>query len=596
MEEVSQERERLAREVVDLAKSLVLADNHFLSTAVGRLKLEPSHLETEFATDGYFLLFDIERVLAHFKQAHAAPKFNLLHSVIHCLFLHPYVNASVDQALWNLACDIAAECTALELCGQRPGEAGLQRALAIGRIERDLGCRISAEKVYSRLRDGWWQDEVAGWMSLMKSDSHAGWYAPTQDDGDEDGEGSDEGTSPEGGVGRQVSEADSTESSAGRSPDEQGREEERPGDEGDAGDSQGSGSTPGGNDDAPVGLSSSASPQRGIAGNAKKTEGRRSLATSQIAGSPEDGSQEEQPSDSEAAEAQDAGSEGARGGSRGEGRSRGQGEGAGDSVESVAAHGRGGRLRTVALPSRERQMAEWRQVATALAVNLQTMSARSAQGLSALVDELEEAARPRMDYRDFLRQFAIPGEVMRLSEDEFDNVFYSYGMQLYGDLPLIEPLEYREERRVREFVVAIDTSASVQGDAVRAFLTTTFDILKSTESFHERVHLRILQCDAQVRTDDRITSLAQLHEWNRTMTVVGGGGTDFRPVFAYVDELVARGEFRNLGGLVYFTDGWGTYPEWIPSYKVAFAFYDEDRRCREVPPWAMQIILDSDTM
>ena len=62
------------------------------------------------------------------------------------------------------------------------------------------------------------------------------------------------------------------------------------------------------------------------------------------------------------------------------------------------------------------------------------------------------------------------------------------------------------------------------------------------------------------------------------------------------DELVARGEFRNLGGLVYFTDGWGTYPEWIPGYKVAFAFYDEDRRCREVPPWAMQIILDSDTM
>ena len=66
--------------------------------------------------------------------------------------------------------------------------------------------------------------------------------------------------------------------------------------------------------------------------------------------------------------------------------------------------------------------------------------------------------RPRTDYREFLRQFAVPGEVMRLSDDEFDYVYYTYGLKLYGRMPLIEPLEYREERRIREFVIVIDTS------------------------------------------------------------------------------------------------------------------------------------------
>ena len=76
------------------------------------------------------------------------------------------------------------------------------------------------------------------------------------------------------------------------------------------------------------------------------------------------------------------------------------------------------------------------------------------------------------------------------------------------------------------------------------------------------------------------------------MRLHGFGGTDFRPAFAYVDRLVAEGVFENLGGLVYFTDGWGVYPEWMPDYKVAFVFYDENYRKEIVPPWAAQIVLD----
>ncbi|MDD6785373.1 MAG: hypothetical protein PUD81_03835, partial [Eggerthellales bacterium] len=48
-------------------------------------------------------------------------------------------------------------------------------------------------------------------------------------------------------------------------------------------------------------------------------------------------------------------------------------------------------------------------------------------------------------------------------------------------------------------------------------------------------------------------------------------------------------------GLVYFTDGWGDYPEWMPDYKVAFVFYDESYRPEIVPTWAAQIVLDENS-
>ena len=275
---------------------------------------------------------------------------------------------------------------------------------------------------------------------------------------------------------------------------------------------------------------------------------------------------------------------------------RSQGSEPGSSEESYRSLQTGMAFRWVNLPSREQQVSEWRDVASALAVNLQTYAKARGETLSGLVDELEQASHEPVDYSEFLRQFAVPGEVMRLSDDEFDYVYYTYGIDLYGNVPLIEPLEYREEKRVREFVIAIDTSGSVQGEIVRDFVNATFDILKSTESFHSKVHVRILQCDTEVRSEDVITSLDELRDWGRSMKLLGGGGTDFRPVFRHVDALIEAGEFSNMVGLVYFTDGWGEYPDYMPAYRTAFAFYDDDFRPDTVPPWAIQVVLDKNAI
>ena len=197
----------------------------------------------------------------------------------------------------------------------------------------------------------------------------------------------------------------------------------------------------------------------------------------------------------------------------------------------------------------------------------------------------------QVDYRDFLRQFAVQSEEMRLPDDEFDYVFYTYGLSLYGNMPLVEPLEYRDEKRIRDFVIVIDTSSSVTQDVVQQFVNTTFDVLTSESSFFQKVNVHIIQADQRVQSDTKITSLAELDRWRRDIRLFGFGGTDFRPAFTYVNDLLAAGEFDDLSGLIYFTDGWGIYPDRMPPYKTTFVFYDEDHRPELVPAWAMQITL-----
>ena len=76
----------------------------------------------------------------------------------------------------------------------------------------------------------------------------------------------------------------------------------------------------------------------------------------------------------------------------------------------------------------------------------------------------------------------------------------------------------------------------------------------------------------------------------------GEGGTDFRPAFAYVDQMLENHEFEELKGLLYFTDGYGIYPGKMPAYKTAFVFMQEDYRDVDVPAWALKLIIEESEM
>ncbi|MDU4970110.1 MAG: VWA-like domain-containing protein, partial [Atopobium minutum] len=132
-----------------------------------------------------------------------------------------------------------------------------------------------------------------------------------------------------------------------------------------------------------------------------------------------------------------------------------------------------------------------------------------------------------------------------------------------------------------------------QGKIVQQFVDTTYDVLCSTESFFEKINVHIIQCDLQVRSDTKITSVQEMNQWRQKIDLHGFSGTDFRPAFRYIQELRQKGEFDDLAGVIYFTDGWGIYPETMPPFKAAFIFYDEDHRPDLVPAWAIQLTINS---
>ena len=236
---------------------------------------------------------------------------------------------------------------------------------------------------------------------------------------------------------------------------------------------------------------------------------------------------------------------------------------------------------------------EWEKISKEIEMNLETFSKEWGRESDSLMQHLAVANRKVYDYTEFLRKFMTINEEMLLNQDEFDYIYYTYGMELYGNMPLVEPLEYKETDRVREFVIAIDTSGSVRGDLVRRFIEHTFDILKESETYTTDVNVHIVQCDARVQSDTRIADIAEVDKLMENFVIRGFGGTDFRPVFDYVETLRERGELTEMKGLIYFTDGLGNFPEKPPNYDTAFVFMEEEGRdLPPVPPWAMKVVID----
>lgn len=236
----------------------------------------------------------------------------------------------------------------------------------------------------------------------------------------------------------------------------------------------------------------------------------------------------------------------------------------------------------------------WKDISQRMQLELETFGKQRGLESGTLTQNLTAVNREKYDYTAFLKRFAVMGEAMKVNDDEFDYIFYTYGLQLYRNLPLIEPLEYKDIKMIQEFVVAIDTSGSTSGELVQKFIQKTYNILKSTESFFKKINLHIIQCDAEIQEDAKITCQEEFDQYLNTMKIRGMGGTDFRPVFEYVEQLQKNHEFTKLKGLIYFTDECGTFPAKKPNYETAFVFVDDNYNNYDVPPWAIKLILQKD--
>lgn len=243
----------------------------------------------------------------------------------------------------------------------------------------------------------------------------------------------------------------------------------------------------------------------------------------------------------------------------------------------------------------ERQK-EWKEENEKLQTKMETFAKEASEDAEALAEQVRVENRTRYDYKKFLRKFSVLKEEIQVDPDTFDYIFYHYGMEMFGNVPLIEPQETKEVHKVEDFVIAVDTSMSCKEELIRKFLEQTYSVLSESESFFRKICVHIIQCDDKVQSDVVIHNQEEMERYMEQFEIHGFGGTDFRPVFGYVNKLIAKKAFRRLRGLIYFTDGYGTFPAKKPLYETAFVFLKEDYSDVDVPAWAMKLILEPEQL
>ena len=242
---------------------------------------------------------------------------------------------------------------------------------------------------------------------------------------------------------------------------------------------------------------------------------------------------------------------------------------------------------------------QWQEIAdrTEVEYRAHSIGGEQLQGdeKGTILESLMGIKRDYMDYSDFLRKFAVIEERMRIDMDSFDYNFYMYGLELYKDTPLIEPLEYKDEYSIKEFVIAIDTSGSCDLELIRKFLTVTYDILFESIIDEKSMEVHLIQCDADIQEDYIVKKKEDMNRYVSNLMIRGRGGTDFRPVFEHIAKIREKGGLKGIRGLIYFTDGYGIFPSKPTDYKTAFAFAQMDQSVR-VPPWIMKTYIEKELL
>lgn len=460
--------EVLAEEILLKAKTELTGNIHSLIRAINALHFVPTNEEDVF-TDAKNFYYNPNYILLRFKEDTSSVNRVLLHSILHCMLLHPFNIDFKDTALWNVSCDICVENIIKDWrlsCTKSDKEAA--QAIVIDSILKDVK-NLSAENIYYYLKGEELSKEMLEYYSdLFSDDVHKIWYknknfAFFEFDDDEE-----------------TVEARSI---------------------------------------------------------YKKADNRKGLSNKSS-----------------------------------------------DKKMHDAING-----------SAEEEKDEWRKITPAVENDIEALKK---QGIMSGVETtvLKGVSRDKYDYSKFLKKFIFMDETIEVNDDEFDYIFYTYGLNMYKNMPIIEPLEYVENPKVKKLFIAIDTSGSVKGDVVQKFIEKTYNILKSTDFFGKNTEIHIIQCDSDIKDVKVLKNQEEIEEYIKNIILKGFGGTDFRPVFKYVDEIFESSQRNEVNGLIYFTDGEGVYPVQMPKYKSVFVISDNCFDKSKMPLWATPLFIDNDDL
>ena len=190
--------------------------------------------------------------------------------------------------------------------------------------------------------------------------------------------------------------------------------------------------------------------------------------------------------------------------------------------------------------------------------------------------------RERYDYKEFLRKFS-GSEERRCQVDpgSSDYIFYTYGLEHYGNnMPLIEPLETKEIRKIEDLVIVIDTSMSCKGELMRHFLEEASSVLsESGELFSGRSMFTSSSAMKKIREDQVIHDSREMERIFEEFYGPWLWRNGFPPCFYLcVPASGGRGLYEAFGGLIYCTDGYGIFPVKMPPDDTVFVFMRKDYR------------------
>jgi predicted metal-dependent peptidase len=196
-------------------------------------------------------------------------------------------------------------------------------------------------------------------------------------------------------------------------------------------------------------------------------------------------------------------------------------------------------------------------------------SARICGGIPESLERMiEKMVEPKEDWREVLAEYLV------MSNDRDDYTFTKPNRR-YND-GMILPDMYSEAIPV--ITMAVDTSGSISSSELKDMATEIMGLVEELEP--EELH--VIWCDSRVCNVQIIDSYGGVE-----LKPVGGGGTNFRPPFEWVDK---KGLDTEL--MIYLTDGYCSSFPAEPDYDTIWIVWQDEHEFK--PPFGRVIVMHKD--
>ena len=533
----------LGLRILNQSKIELSLSMRYLSRALDKLSFQMDFNTRRIGTEGEKIHFHPEFIFQLYVESPQKLYRLYMHSLLHCLFRHMFKTEDKEEELWNLATDMHVEYVLDSMdipLLYRPAYPFREKYFQ--KLEKEVKS-LSAERIYAYLLEqNLSYEEKERLESEFVKDDHSFWAKLGEEERSVDTEGTEE--------------AEDTEDTEGTEDTEDTKRKENVETAEDTG-----------SPEVENELNSPNSPN-------DLTEDRNSPSQSAKDGD----SQSDTEKDGEGREKENNGAQGS--GESKEPKKEGQSNQEKESSEDAERR-------------EERRRAldkDWEDIGKRTEEEMKDDKEGDKSEKLSWFLHLEH--KNHTPFQDFLRKFSVDREELKTDPESFDYGYYYFGLSQYGNMPLIEENEYREKRKIPELVIAIDTSYSTKGEMVKRFLEEALAILADKGAFFSKCRVHIIECDDRIRKDLLIEDAEEMERYRERFEVSGGYGTDFRPVFHYIEDLQKKGELKELKALLYFTDGRGRYPKYAPSYTAAFIFpKGEDIDDENAPFWALKLYI-----